>query len=207
MSGPQGETVAMGDHMPVHLGAMPASVEEALRSTRLEPGDLVILNDPFRGGTHLPDITAVSGVFLEGEATPAYYAASRAHHSDVGGMSPGSMPLAREIYQEGLRIPPVKLIREGRMTPAGLAAYEARKPERTGIYAYERRHEAQFEPEQEERFQADPPRYLNKQPAAAPPALAAPGGAYTCPMHPEVREDHPAACPLCGMGLEPVGGL
>jgi N-methylhydantoinase B/oxoprolinase/acetone carboxylase alpha subunit len=111
----QGQTIAMGDHMPVHLGAMPASVEAAIQSTPLHPGDLVILNDPFRGGTHLPDITAVSGVFLEDETTPAYYVASRAHHSDVGGMSPGSMPLAREIYQEGLRLPPVKLIRSGVM--------------------------------------------------------------------------------------------
>ncbi len=109
----QSRTIAMGDHMPVHLGAMPASVEEALRSATMEPGDLVILNDPFRGGTHLPDITAVSGVFLVGESQPAYYVASRAHHSDVGGMSPGSMPLAREIYQEGLRIPPVKLFKRG----------------------------------------------------------------------------------------------
>jgi N-methylhydantoinase B/oxoprolinase/acetone carboxylase alpha subunit len=103
----------MGDHMPVHLGAMPSSVAEALRSHRLDPGDVVFLNDPFRGGTHLPDITSVSGVFLEDEAEPAYYLATRAHHSDVGGMTPGSMPLATEIFQEGLRIPPVKLVRRG----------------------------------------------------------------------------------------------
>jgi len=108
-----GQTVAMGDHMPVHLGAMPASVEEAIRAGPIEPGDFVILNDPFRGGTHLPDITAVSGVFLEEDPRPAFYVCSRAHHSDVGGMSPGSMPLAREIYQEGLRIPPVKLLKRG----------------------------------------------------------------------------------------------
>jgi N-methylhydantoinase B/oxoprolinase/acetone carboxylase alpha subunit len=107
------ETIAMGDHMPVHLGAMPTSVEEALKAHRLEPGDVVFLNDPFRGGTHLPDITSVSGVFLEGAAAPAYYLATRAHHSDVGGMTPGSMPLATEIFQEGLRIPPVKLVRRG----------------------------------------------------------------------------------------------
>jgi N-methylhydantoinase B/oxoprolinase/acetone carboxylase alpha subunit len=105
----QGETIAMGDHMPVHLGAMPASVEEAIRSCPPGPGELVLLNDPFRGGTHLPDITTVSGVFLGPEEPPAWYLATRAHHSDVGGMSPGSMPLAREIYQEGLRLPPVKL--------------------------------------------------------------------------------------------------
>jgi N-methylhydantoinase B len=111
-----GETIAMGDHMPVHLGSMPASVAEALRSQALGPGDVVILNDPFRGGTHLPDITSVSAVFLEAGADgekPAYYLATRAHHADVGGMSPGSMPLATEIYQEGLRIPPVKLLRGG----------------------------------------------------------------------------------------------
>jgi N-methylhydantoinase B/oxoprolinase/acetone carboxylase alpha subunit len=109
----RGRTIAMGDHMPVHLGAMPASVEEAIRAVKMEPGDVVILNDPFRGGTHLPDITAVSGVWISQSGPPAYYVASRAHHSDIGGMSPGSMPLSREIYQEGLRIPPVKLIKGG----------------------------------------------------------------------------------------------
>jgi N-methylhydantoinase B/oxoprolinase/acetone carboxylase alpha subunit len=108
----QGETVAMGDHMPVHLGAMPLSVRHAMQAFDLQPGDVAILNDPFRGGTHLPDITAVSGVFLNG-TRPAFYVANRAHHADVGGMSPGSMPLAREIYQEGIRIPPVLLVRGG----------------------------------------------------------------------------------------------
>src|SRR5215469_9648195 len=93
-----GETIAMGDHMPVHLGAMPLSVRHALDTFRLGPGDVAIVNDPFRGGTHLPDITAVSGVFLGGRRL-GFYVASRAHHADVGGMSPGSMPLAREIYQ------------------------------------------------------------------------------------------------------------
>jgi N-methylhydantoinase B len=109
------ETVAMGDHMPVHLGAMPLSVQHATLVFDLGPGDIAIVNDPFRGGTHLPDITAVSGVFLKGARKPAFYVANRAHHADVGGMSPGSMPLAREIYQEGLRIPPVLLVRGGRV--------------------------------------------------------------------------------------------
>jgi N-methylhydantoinase B/oxoprolinase/acetone carboxylase alpha subunit len=108
-----GETVAMGDHMPVHLGAMPLSVQHATQAFHLAPGDVAILNDPFRGGTHLPDITAVSGVFLNGARKPAFFVANRAHHSDVGGMSPGSMPLAREIYQEGIRIPPILLARGG----------------------------------------------------------------------------------------------
>ena len=110
-----GETVAMGDHMPVHLGAMPLSVWHATQAFDLAPGDVAILNDPFRGGTHLPDITAVSGIFLKGSKKPAFYVANRAHHADVGGMSPGSMPLAREIYQEGIRIPPILLVHGGRM--------------------------------------------------------------------------------------------
>src|SRR5580704_3908674 len=110
-----GETVAMGDHMPVHLGAMPLSVRHAMDAFDFAPGDVAILNDPFRGGTHLPDITAVSGVFLKGNRKPAFYVANRAHHADVGGMSPGSMPLAREIYQEGIRIPPVLLMKAGKV--------------------------------------------------------------------------------------------
>lgn len=108
-----GETVAMGDHMPVHLGAMPLSVRHAMQDFDLGRGDVAILNDPFRGGTHLPDITAVSAVFIAGHRKPAFYVANRAHHADVGGMSPGSMPLAREIYQEGIRIPPILLVRGG----------------------------------------------------------------------------------------------
>ena len=120
--GKAGETIAMGDHMPVHLGAMPLSVEHALAAFHLGPGDVVIVNDPFQGGTHLPDITAVSGVFIAGtrgdsRVTPTadFYVANRAHHADVGGMSPGSMPLAREIYQEGIRIPPVLLMKCGKV--------------------------------------------------------------------------------------------
>ena len=108
-----GETVSMGEHMPVHLGAMPESVRHVRVAMRLSPGDVAIVNDPFRGGTHLPDITAVMGVFLSGERSPRFYVANRAHHADVGGMSPGSMPMAREIYQEGIRIPPVKIIKHG----------------------------------------------------------------------------------------------
>ena len=105
---PQGEAVSLGDHMPVHLGAMPMSVEAALEELgTLADGDIVCLNDPFRGGTHLPDITLISAVH-EGDALLGYVA-SRAHHSDVGGSTPGSMPLAREIFEEGVRIPPVRL--------------------------------------------------------------------------------------------------
>jgi len=108
----EGKAVSLGDHMPVHLGAMPMSVEAALRELgELDPGDVACLNDPFRGGTHLPDITLIAPVHLEGRLLG--YVASRAHHSDVGGSTPGSMPLAREIFEEGLRIPPVRLYRNG----------------------------------------------------------------------------------------------
>jgi N-methylhydantoinase B len=117
-----GEVIAMGDHMPVHLGSMPMSVAAAIDSGRMHAGDVVMLNDPFRGGTHLPDITLVAPVFLDqhgrGRARhtePEFYVASRAHHADVGGAYPGSMGLCREIYQEGVRIPPVKLMRAGEM--------------------------------------------------------------------------------------------
>ena len=130
-----GQTVAMGDHMPVHLGAMPDSVRQVRRDLELGPGDVAIVNDPFRGGTHLPDITAVSAVFLRGETKPRFFLANRAHHSDVGGMSPGSMPLATEIYQEGIRIPPVHLVRGGHMDPQmlGLILANVRTPvEREG---------------------------------------------------------------------------
>ena len=109
----KGETLAQGSHIPVHLGAMPLSVQAALQSLVFENGDLVLVNDPYRGGTHLPDITAIVPVFVKGKL--AFFAANRAHHSDVGGMSPGSMPLATEIFQEGLIIPPLKLIRGGKM--------------------------------------------------------------------------------------------
>jgi N-methylhydantoinase B len=111
----RGDAVAMGDHMPVHLGAMPVAVRAIREAFDLAPGDVALVNDPFRGGTHLPDITAVAGIFTPGARRPSFYAANRAHHADVGGMSPGSMPLATEIYQEGLRIPPVLIQRAGKI--------------------------------------------------------------------------------------------
>ncbi len=109
----QARVVAQGDHMPVHLGAMPMSLAAAIADAGpLTRGDVIALNDPFRGGTHLPDITMVSAVFADDESLLGYLAV-RAHHADVGGMAPGSMPLAREIFQEGLRIPPVRLVQGG----------------------------------------------------------------------------------------------
>jgi N-methylhydantoinase B/oxoprolinase/acetone carboxylase alpha subunit len=108
-----GETFAQGSHIPVHLGAMPLSVQASLESVRFNKNDLVILNDPYHGGTHLPDVTSISPIFSGKRLT--FFIANRAHHSDIGGMTPGSMPLATEIYQEGLIIPPVKLIEKGKL--------------------------------------------------------------------------------------------
>jgi N-methylhydantoinase B len=116
-----GDLIAMGDDMPVHLGSMPMSVAAVLADLRLGPGDVALLNDPFRGGTHLPDITMVAPVFLPGRNRAAFYVANRAHHADVGGMYPGSMGPCREIAQEGIRIPPVKLMRTGKMDTQLLA--------------------------------------------------------------------------------------
>jgi N-methylhydantoinase B len=107
----QGRMVAQAEHIPVHLGAMPESVA-AVMARGARPGDVFVLNDPYTGGTHLPDITLVSPVGIDGRTVA--YGVTRAHHSDVGGMTPGSMPSAsRDLWQEGLVIPPVRLVREG----------------------------------------------------------------------------------------------
>lgn len=119
--------VAQAAHIPVHLGSMPRAVEAALALAPFAPGDAVLLNDPYAGGTHLPDLTLVSPVFLPGRGHPAkpgppsFFVASRAHHADVGGAAPGSLPLAHEVYEEGVRIPPVFLSRGGREDAGVLA--------------------------------------------------------------------------------------
>jgi N-methylhydantoinase B len=117
---PGGAMIAQAAHIPVHLGSMPLSVAACIGELDLRPGDVAILNDPFRGGTHLPDITVVSPVHSEagnagGEGALLGYVASRAHHSDVGGIAPGSLPLATTIGEEGLVIPPVKLLEGGEL--------------------------------------------------------------------------------------------
>src|SRR5213594_168470 len=115
---PQGRLVAQAAHIPVHLGAMPTAVEAAMPLAPFATGDIVILNDPYLGGTHLPDITMGSPVFVR--RTLAGFVASRAHHADVGGISPGSMPIAEELIQEGMVIPPIKLYERGRLNSAVL---------------------------------------------------------------------------------------
>lgn len=112
----QGQLVAMGDHMPVHLGSMPLAVRAAIDAFPLHPGDVVFLNDPFAGGTHLPDVTMVAALYEPSNVSrPVSFVACRAHHSDVGGISPGSMPLSTDIFQEGIRIPPVRLYQRGEL--------------------------------------------------------------------------------------------
>ena len=137
-----GRVIAQGDHMPVHLGSMPMAVAAALSEVEIAPGDVVALNDPFAGGTHLPDVTLVAGVWAQPEGgrrqtadgrkkkatrqkarspassllSPAsclFYVANRAHHADIGGATAGSMGLATDVYGEGLRIPPIRLARAG----------------------------------------------------------------------------------------------
>ena len=129
-----GRVIAQGDHMPVHLGSMPMAVAAALRNVEIEPGDVVAVNDPFAGGTHLPDVTLVMGVFAEtrrhGDTgtrrkkhsprrrvspspRPLFFVANRAHHADIGGATPGSMGLATDVYGEGVRIPPIRIVLGG----------------------------------------------------------------------------------------------
>ncbi|HEU4768205.1 MAG TPA: hydantoinase B/oxoprolinase family protein [Pyrinomonadaceae bacterium] len=128
----KGRVIAQGDHMPVHLGSMPMAVAAALAEIAIAPGDVVAVNDPFAGGTHLPDVTLVMPVVSgqwsvvsgrrRGSVRPRttdygprtiFYVANRAHHADIGGATPGSMGLATDIYGEGIRIPPIRLVRGG----------------------------------------------------------------------------------------------
>ncbi len=119
----QGQMISQAAHIPVHLGSMPLSVAAAIKEcSPLSPGDQVILNDPYRGGTHLPDVTLVAPIFIgEGDAqSPFGFVASRAHHADIGGAAAGSMAISRELYQEGLIIPPIKLIERGKINQSVL---------------------------------------------------------------------------------------
>ncbi|HZN06167.1 MAG TPA: hydantoinase B/oxoprolinase family protein, partial [Pyrinomonadaceae bacterium] len=109
----QGRVIAQGDHMPVHLGSMPMAVAAALDVIEIRAGDVVAVNDPFAGGTHLPDVTLVMPVVKAKRIM--FYVANRAHHADIGGATPGSMGLATDIYGEGIRIPPIRLVRGGEL--------------------------------------------------------------------------------------------
>lgn len=120
-----GEMAAQAAHIPVHLGSAQLSVLAALAAAPLGPGDEVILNDPFRGGTHLPDVTLVRPVYLGAGDRPDFLVANRAHHADIGGASPGSMGIAEDIHGEGFRIPPVTLVKNGELVGDVLALFRA----------------------------------------------------------------------------------
>ena len=122
-----GGLVANAPHMPVHLGSMGASVRAVARTQALRAGDAWLLNSPYHGGTHLPDMTVVTPVFLSGAATPDFFVASRAHHADIGGTTPGSMPpFSRRIEEEGILFECFPLVSAGRLDAAGLRAHLAR---------------------------------------------------------------------------------
>ena len=113
---PEGNLVANAPHMPVHLGSMGESVRVILekRAGAMKPGDAFVLNAPYAGGTHIPDVTVVTPVFLAGESTPLFYTAARGHHADIGGITPGSMPpFSKHISEEGVLLDNVQLVREG----------------------------------------------------------------------------------------------
>ena len=138
-----GELIANAPHMPVHLGSMSESIKTVIeRNPRMQPGDVYVLNDPYHGGTHLPDVTVVTPVYLEpptdGAATPAFYVASRGHHADIGGSTPGSMPpFSTTIDEEGVLFDNFLLVRDGQLREAALheqlrsGPYPARNPQQT----------------------------------------------------------------------------
>jgi 5-oxoprolinase (ATP-hydrolysing) len=133
----EGHLIANAPHMPVHLGSMGESIQTVIQENkgRMQPGDVFVLNDPYHGGTHLPDITVITPVYLDGHADPVFYVGSRGHHADVGGLTPGSMPpFSTRIEEEGVQINNVKLVEAGHLREAEMVAllesgeYPSRNP-------------------------------------------------------------------------------
>jgi 5-oxoprolinase (ATP-hydrolysing) len=134
----EGHLIANAPHMPVHLGSMGESIQTVIQENkgRMQPGDVFVLNDPYHGGTHLPDITVITPVYLEGHAEPVFYVGSRGHHADVGGLTPGSMPpFSTRIEEEGVQIDNFKLVDAGHLREAEMVAllqsgeYPSRNPQ------------------------------------------------------------------------------
>ena len=134
----EGHLIANAPHMPVHLGSMGESIQTVIQDNqgRMQPGDVFVLNDPYHGGTHLPDITVITPVYLKGHANPVFYVGSRGHHADVGGLTPGSMPpFSTRIEEEGVQINNVKLVEAGHLREAEMVAllqsgeYPSRNPQ------------------------------------------------------------------------------
>ena len=133
-----GNLIANAPHMPVHLGSMGESIKTVIRENagRMQPGDVYVLNDPYHGGTHLPDVTVITPVYLGDSAQPTFYVGSRGHHADIGGTTPGSMPpFSTRIEEEGVQINNVKLVDQGVLQEAeilallGSGAYPSRNPQ------------------------------------------------------------------------------
>lgn len=134
----EGNLIANAPHMPVHLGSMGESIKTVIRENagRMQPGDVYVLNDPYHGGTHLPDITVITPVYVADEAQPTFYVGSRGHHADIGGVTPGSMPpFSTRIEEEGVQINNVKLVERGVLREAEMLAllqsgeYPSRNPQ------------------------------------------------------------------------------
>ncbi|MDI9235111.1 hydantoinase B/oxoprolinase family protein [Limnohabitans lacus] len=134
----EGHLIANAPHMPVHLGSMGESIQTVIQENkgRMQPGDVFVLNDPYHGGTHLPDITVITPVYLDGHTDPVFYVGSRGHHADVGGLTPGSMPpFSTRIEEEGVQIDNFKLVDAGHLREAEMVAllqsgeYPSRNPQ------------------------------------------------------------------------------
>ncbi|MBI2744925.1 MAG: hydantoinase B/oxoprolinase family protein [Burkholderiales bacterium] len=133
-----GNLIANAPHMPVHLGSMGESIKTVIRENagKMQPGDVYVLNDPYHGGTHLPDVTVITPVYLEGKTEPTFYVGSRGHHADIGGTTPGSMPpFSTRIEEEGVQIQNFKLVDRGVLREAEILAllasgeYPSRNPQ------------------------------------------------------------------------------
>jgi 5-oxoprolinase (ATP-hydrolysing) len=134
----EGNLIANAPHMPVHLGSMGESIKTVIRENagQMQPGDVYMLNDPYHGGTHLPDVTVITPVYLQGRPEPTFYVGSRGHHADIGGTTPGSMPpFSTRIEEEGVQINNVKLVDRGQLREAEVLAllasgeYPSRNPQ------------------------------------------------------------------------------
>lgn len=134
----EGNLIANAPHMPVHLGSMGESIKTVIRKNagRMQRGDVYVLNDPYHGGTHLPDVTVITPVYIGDAAQPTFYVGSRGHHADIGGTTPGSMPpFSTRIEEEGVQIDNVKLVEGGRLREAEMIAllqsgqYPSRNPQ------------------------------------------------------------------------------
>ena len=134
----QGNLIANAPHMPVHLGSMGESIKTVVRENagKMQPGDVYVLNDPYHGGTHLPDVTVITPVYLEGGAEPLFYVGSRGHHADIGGTTPGSMPpFSTRIEEEGVQIQNFRLVARGVLREAEILTllasgeYPSRNPQ------------------------------------------------------------------------------